>query len=356
MKNIYVSDVGDGLCMELRVMSNETIQIDWGSQQGGRFAFIKGNNINPDVFILSHFHADHYNGLLYASTKSNNIKWKVKKVYYPRLPYFQKNQDFFLYLLTMNLRILGEETGIMEYDFLQTIAKINSIDFEYTPVSQGDIIDINGTYFEVLWPPKKINDKNSLKIIKKAIIDFEEALKKDKKTKEIYDYIKNNKEKIFRTYFSNDVEKIKTKHTIKNHKECNELKLNKTDKIPKVVKEANYSLRRAANHLSLAFYESNNFLFLGDTENFEIKQIINYLLNRNCNEFYVLITPHHGTHWNKELYNIKCSCSISSNGKNLFSKMRTNFEEISAINLSTHIYGDINVNISPNYLSCYCLK
>jgi hypothetical protein len=43
-------------------------------------------------------------------------------------------------------------------------------------------------------------------------------------------------------------------------------------KLPEVVKKANGSLKRAANHMSLAFFEDNRLLFLGDTESYEIKK------------------------------------------------------------------------------------
>ena len=60
---------------------------------------------------------------------------------------------------------------------------------------------------------------------------------------------------------------------------------------PEVVKEANESLRQAANHLSLALFEDNRLLFLGDTENFQIKQIAEDLKSKGRENFYIFITP-----------------------------------------------------------------
>ena len=100
----------------------------------------------PDTFILSHFHVDHYNRLLYASQHSSLRCFPIKEVYYPRIPEFKERGKFIVALFTMNLRIFGSETGVMEYDFLETIFKINGkMDFKYRPVSKGDIINIHGS-------------------------------------------------------------------------------------------------------------------------------------------------------------------------------------------------------------------
>ena len=117
------------------------------------------------------------------------------------------------------------------------------------------------------------------------------------------------------------------------------------EKLPEIVKKANKSLRKAANHLSLALMEDNRFLFLGDVENFEIKQIINDLKLENRIHFYIFITSHHGTHRDDSLKEIKCIYLITSNGK--YSQMNLNFKEISKISLATQVNSDIVIPIHP---------
>jgi len=245
------------------------------------------------------------------------------------------------YLLAMNLRVFGSETGVMEYDFLRAISKINRNPFRYKPLSKGDIIDISGSAFEVLWPPRVIEDNTTLSVIERALKDFEEAMKEDRTTKQLYDRVRE--EGIFREYLEEQGEKSE-------FEEYNERDINaeyERRELPEVVKNANKSLREAANHLSLALFEDNRLLFLGDTENFEIKQIVDDLKSKGRKNFYIFITPHHGTHWDNSLQEIKCIYSITSIGSKLCSKMMPNFKEISKMSLATHINGDIMIPLYP---------
>lgn len=76
MKAVYMADVGDGLCLSIKTIFGNFIQIDCGSLSQGKIQGAKtaayglkriynNFNISPEIFILSHFHIDHYNGLLY---------------------------------------------------------------------------------------------------------------------------------------------------------------------------------------------------------------------------------------------------------------------------------------------------
>lgn len=352
MRGIYVADVGDGLCMAVCTISGEIVQIDCGGakgQEGSKVAFNGLERIfnyfhSPDVIILSHFHIDHYNGLLYASINRHRfLPFRIREVYYPRIPEFKEKEKFLCNLLAINLRVFGNETGVMEYDFLRAISRINDTSFRYRAVSKGDKISVNGSIFEVLWPPLSIEDKKTLSIVRQALKDFEKAMEEDKETRELYHRVKE--EGVFRDYFKEQGER--SKHNEYNnghvHEEYERMKL------PEVVKKANESLRKAANHLSLALFEDNRFLFLGDIENHEIKQIVKDLKSRRRENFYIFITPHHGTHWHNSLREIRSIYSITSNGSKLCSKMKPYFKEISKRSLATYANGDIMRPTMPLY-------
>ena len=286
MRAVYVADVEDGLCMAIRTLFGETIQIDCGSRQGTDVAFhgfmqLYDHFYSPDVFILSHFHVDHYNGLLFASRHSPPYHWRIKEVYYPRLPEFREKEKFMDYLSAINLRIFGSETGIMEYDFLEAISRINVRTFWYRPVSKGDIIDINGAKFEVLWPPTMIKQDETLSVIENALRNFEKAMEQDEKTKQLYERIK--REGVFRRYAEGGkMPKSRGRENINRDTE----KEYKEKELPAIVKKANKSLRKAANHLSLSLFEDNRLLFLGDIESFEIRQIVDYLNTNDRKKFW----------------------------------------------------------------------
>ncbi|MBT9168902.1 MAG: hypothetical protein DDT19_02253 [Syntrophomonadaceae bacterium] len=108
MRAVRVSDVGDGLCVSVGSLFGDTLQIDCGSQQGSSVAahgLIKTFDYfhGPDVFILSHFHIDHYNGLLYASVhRPPYTPWQIREVYFPRIPDFPEKEKFMNFLFAMN--------------------------------------------------------------------------------------------------------------------------------------------------------------------------------------------------------------------------------------------------------------
>lgn len=341
MRSIYVADVGDGLCMALHTISNEIILIDCGGEHS-RIAFYGLNNtlsrlLHLDHFILSHFHVDHYNGLLYASTyPPKNLPFRVRDVYYPRIPEFRDRKRFLDCLFAMNARVFGAETGVREYDFLKAIGRLNKIPFRHRPLSKGDFINISGSGFEVLWPPAVIDDKRTLSVMRKALQDFERALEEDEETSRLYDLIRE--EGLWVYLEGGESEKIKEydRHTFPVRKER---------KLPPIVKKANKSLADAANHMSLALCENNRFLFWGDVDGFEIKQIADELMSRGRKDFYIFIAPHHGTHWHSSLTNLRCVWSVASNGKKLFPRMKP-FKFISKKALATYVNGEI---IIPTY-------
>ncbi|RLI67242.1 MAG: hypothetical protein DRP02_14770 [Candidatus Gerdarchaeota archaeon] len=341
-----MADVGDGFCMGIHTILGSLIQVDCGGENK-KVAFegftrtINFYNNVPDAFILSHFHVDHYNGLLYTSINPFRYpSFRIREVYYPRIPEFKRKNEFLLKLFTLNLAVFGSETGVMEYDLLRTITKLNNGKPPIKkPLSKGELIKINGSIFEVLWPPAEITEEKVLSVIGKALDDFDKAMEEDKELRRLYEHVEE--EGIFRDYLSEEESNLER---INEHYKSE--KLHKRE-LPKIVKKANKSLREAANHLSLAFFEDNRLLFLGDTEKFEIKRIIMDLMLKERENFYVLVTSHHGTHWHKSLENVKCIYSLSSNGKKLCPKFRSEYKEIACCSLATFINGDIIIPIFP---------
>jgi beta-lactamase superfamily II metal-dependent hydrolase len=339
-----VADVGDGLCIAIRTIFGDIIQIDCGSQQGGKKAYLKLQNVvinllsKPDIFILSHFHTDHYNGILYASSQKDLFNsFNLNNIYCPKISEFPENKEFLKCLFAINLRSFGNESGLMEYDFIQAIRRLNNNEFYFTPLRKGDKIIINGSTFDVLWPPLEITD-DALAIVKKAITVFHNALEEDDDLRKLYDIV--SKSESYHNYFG---EKIKI-NPIKNQLEKKELKFLNKD-IPEIVKNANKHLRSAANYFSLALNEDNRFLFLGDIDNNEINKVIDTLINIERDTFYIMINPHHGTRWASRLMDIRCYHSISSIGPNLITSIKTQYKKRFNKVAATYINGDILLEI-----------
>jgi hypothetical protein len=344
-----MADVGDGLCLTLSTFFKKQVQIDCGGEncakalQGLNSTFARFSDLN--VFVLTHFHIDHYRGLLYYSNSPEpRRRFGISEVYYPRIPDFPEREEFFRALFTINLEVFGNETGIMSYDLVEAIKKITNRPWILqTGLSKGEQIRISGSVFDVLWPPLTIENKTLAKV-RGALKDFEKALE-DPIMRQRYQQVQN--EKRFETYL-----KVR-RETSSNYgsseespgKQSGSALFGKTEKrmLPPAVIRANKSLRNAANDLSLALLEDNRFLFFGDAENFGIRQIIDELETRRRQVFHVLVTPHHGTHWDKSLLKLKANYAITSNGKELCSRFRTEFKKISQRSLATFVNGNIGI-------------
>jgi len=125
-----------------------------------------------------------------------------------------------------------------------------------------------------------------------------------------------------------------------NDNETPRPKSNRRHNLPQSVDQANESIRKAANHISLALHEDNKFLFMGDLENAEINHVIDHLSKRYRLWFFVTITPHHGTHWHNALRSIRTYNAISSVGSRLFRHVSPKYKRISNNCIVTHLNGD----------------
>jgi ribonuclease BN (tRNA processing enzyme) len=289
-------------------------------------------------FFLSHFHGDHYNGLIHAlHFAPQHQPYNLKCAYFPRLPKFEQSREFEICLWAINERLFGSGTGVREADFLNTLEKLNRTKLFYRPLSKGETVNINGSFFEVLWPPQVIREEEIIEDVKKGISDFKRALEDDAETKRLYKQIKVREESLWPRQGG----QINKEQPNENFQRLIPIK---GKSLPTSVRAANRSLNKAANHLSLVLCEDNRFIFWGDIEGTEIKNIVTELTREGRRKFYVAITPHHGTHWHKTLKNMFYKFALSSNGYRLVSYTRE-FKDISQRALSTFISGEIRISI-----------
>jgi len=340
MITAYVPDVGDGLAAGIRTLALCDMQIDCGSQNKPEAAFVKGlRRIDPDVFLLSHFHVDHYNGL-FQWWRFRPLSFpRIEKVYFPRLPKFPQRENFLQCILAMNHWLMGDTTGSMEADFLHIMRRINFRPFMWRRVSSGDRLHVGGAELEILWPPQVIEEKRTLRVVDKAISDFEKAMRQDETLHRIYVSMRESDE--MWPYVGDEEHGELPGRGDQPHDTCEFP--TQVRELPDVVKRANVSLRKAANHLSLALHEDNRFLFMGDLEAHEIREVTRDLLDRERDRFLVLITPHHGTHWHRDLGHLRAWWAISSVGEHLFGRVHPEFKLMAHQSLFTHLSGDIEV-------------
>lgn len=351
MRFALIADVGDGLCMAVRTTIGDTMLIDCGSTagrwnlSGSKYAFnglcrIISLLSTPRTMFLSHIHVDHYNGLIYADRQGSShlfLPLNIKEVISPGIPSFSRAREFLFALLTMNLRLLGDETGLVEYELIRLVTRLNAgKQPQFRSVYQGDHVVIGGSNYTILWPPRVLaEDDSATKTVVHALKLFEITLEKDEATRKWYEYVREsnlNSDYLEPSQYRipSDQDRVRLFPEIQPRK------------LPPIVDETNRALRKAANRLSLSFLEdSANLLFMGDLESKEIKVVINNVLNSNKRYFNIFLTPHHGTHWNRILLNLKCKYVVSSCGPKHYHNLRVEYDRISLKHRTTWQCGDL---------------
>ncbi len=313
-KMIILHKVGDGLNMFIKCQNIYDFGVDFGGNELKKCCYLFNNS-----FLLSHFHADHYNGLF---DERLYVLWQIEKFYFPVMPQFDNSIAFFCSLLSMNYYM--NSNYLIHSSVFKYIQQINSKVIGFQAVSQGDMIICEGKDFEILWPPKIMDTNKSKSIIKKAIIDFEKAKKENSDLNELFNLITQRKENL--NIFDYNFDTSKEGYERKGINPIVNL----------TIQTANKSLKNAANRLSVAF-RSNDILFLGDLENEEIEIIMEILKNKGQTNYKYLIAAHHGTHFDDSLKILNCEYCLVSNGKRMKNFFKWKYNTISKNTLQTEI-------------------
>jgi ribonuclease BN (tRNA processing enzyme) len=329
---VIINDIGDGLFIDFR-LDNERLVTDFGSQQNiDKELLHRFHHPFPLSFALSHFHSDHYSGLL--DLLQLGAYAHIVKVYFPRLPQFSDRSKLLKAFQTVNFYLLGNDSGSMEYDFINLISIINNNkSFKVIPVSQGDFINLGQKSFQVIWPPREI-DNSFTNSVQKAIGLFNDELKKNDTLRKIYDSLDDSfyQDKEEESDFESGQAEKRIIKLIDSEQRNQRLEL---------IKDLNDGLREIANRISLA-YCNNQLLFLGDLEANEINYSLIYNLSVSNNSYWdIVILPHHGTHWGQEMSKIQCKVGISSLGNKLKDNWEIKNKSIADENYLTYFNGRI---------------
>lgn len=235
--------------------------------------------------------------------------------------------------------------------------------FKVRFVSKGDTFVYGKRRYEVMWPPKQIEEKDAIKDVHAAIEAYEKLAQENpilRQTEIISTAIQNffirlgeidqfqvEREELFE-HAIYDI-RHRWRHIIPEFYEFSKEENPLENK--QLIKEINDKLRKAANHLSIAFRQEDNILFLGDLEPKELEIICEELDANKQTHYDILIAPHHGTHWHEKMKQLKCDYALASIGSSLVCNIKQ--EELSTISkcfLRTDCYGSINIH-KKNILS-----
>lgn len=357
-----MNDVGSGLNCAIRRDSSFQFMIDMGEKDRKG---INLGNLKPyvtDTFMLSHYHHDHYNGI-----GKHKVKFDLKNVYLPKIPTIcdpTTNEEICSKFVTrlLSFAIYTERKTILEY-ILKLLYLSSTKKFKIKFVSKGDTFVYGERGYEVIWPPKQIEENDAIKDVRAAIDAYEKLVQENpllRQTEIISIEIRNlfiqlGKIDQFQVereeLFEHAIYDIKHRwrriipEFYESSKEENPLE-NK-----QLIQETNDKLKKAANHLSIAFRQEDNILFLGDLESKELEIICKELDANNQTHYDILVAPHHGTHWDEKMKQLKCDYALASIGHSIVHNIKQ--EELSSISkcfLRTDCYGAINIH-KKNILS-----
>ncbi len=350
MITAYVPDVGDGLVVGFVTLADLRVQIDCGSSRTPELAAEKGlASINPEVFFLSHFHTDHYNGL-FPRGRHRPRRQRIEQVYFPRVPEFAEKREFMLCLLSVANRTFGHVTGSMEADFLRSVSRINACAFGYRALSQGDRVQMGGSEMEVLWPPRAVDGEETVAAVRRAILDFQVAKKEDPELSNIYECLADSGN--MHPYI--DPENKQGEFPGRAEEQAEMRARNDEEKnLPEPTRKANVSLREAANHFSLALRRDDRFLFMGDLEGASLGTVVADLASRRATRYLAIVSPHHGTKWHESMNQLRASWVITSVGEGLISKVVPRLKSIGRRHHITYLCGDLEVPVSGRWWPCF---
>ncbi|MDD2358585.1 MAG: hypothetical protein PHX13_11815 [Thiovulaceae bacterium] len=351
--NICMCDVGDGL----NLFIDRRMMVDFGGEKEKLKEHYRHRCCHYcypfhhiETFVLSHFHEDHYNGLFLEDEFPHYYFHDLKYVYYQGIPIIVDEQGnnihtkFLSYLMAMNHYMLGDKSGVASADLIDRLQQLSHSTFAYAPLFKGDTFTHNTRKYEVLWPPRRIEENKIFAKIKKAINDFEKAKKNNPELDKLAEKYKDIAEKYARNgeataerryeYPNESMQKVEQNRESNNETVENK-KVNKKD-LPEFVQAANKSLRDAANDLSLAFKSiDNDLLFMGDVRTYKSQTNTIYDVLKG-QTFKVFVTPHHGTYADEKMQLINAKIALSSVGSRKLYNGYLKNEYLKAV--SNHLY------------------
>ena len=315
---------------------------DYGSQQAIPTHTIRRFNslpIIPTDFLLSHFHLDHYKGIFLL--ENYHLRTRFRNVYCARLPEMPEATHLMFAMLSISAFSLGSRSGSLEYDFIRTISRVNLLDFAWHRLSQGDHFSVGERKFTVTWPPRVLPDDTKESIMR-TISDFEKTIDAYPQIKKLYEQMRERGELWVRGIGEGrtaaDREDSVLKVSPDTHEDLqHELPIiAETREWAQALKPLNTKLKRAANQLSLAYFDEQ-LNFFGDLYPPEISRCVEYIESVTAQrEWSQVVLPHHGTQWHDALLKLQGVLGCSSIGPELWPYWKNENESFCHLNLKTY--------------------
>lgn len=330
--------VGDGNAIELQNWG--TALMDCGGDSRAKRVLRSASARGMSEFLLTHLHTDHYSGVT-KQPSGTKLSTDVEHVFLPALPLIDDRNltmEFALALYTTNM-ILGNTSGIPEQDLIDRFKALNPLGItpSHTFLSKGDLFDLAGTPFQVLWPPRAVFGLVA-QSARDAVDKFNQAIKNDEHAMQICRRLKESAstaaERASR-YANNESDGV-VDATDSDDPRPYEGEIDNSLDVPEYLREANRAIRSVANRLSLAFRCGSRLIHLGDLEKAELNNVVSDL--GEATDYLGMIAAHHGTHFGCRMKKLSVLHLIASNGKRR-PNIDRNYDKIASYIQETNVHG-----------------
>jgi ribonuclease BN (tRNA processing enzyme) len=326
-------DVGFGDCVLYQDYPNDFnaggLLVDCGSKTDEEYAkkvleneLYKFKNLD---MLITHFHDDHYNGFL----KCNDISFSrvfLPKSYYKEGSGLTNTQNaFYIAVLSYALEyVLGRKKPLDDINdlFIKLPDLVNGKFNNIKCVGSGDIFEIEGREYNVLWPPKDfVNDNSTIKYDKIIPVITNMIRDNYKESKKYINFATSYANQFCEFYASlgeMDDNHVDDEEGEKQKKRLEELKNKHMDIVklanmlnfqskPKIDKKkldsVDSSIIKNMNECSVVFVSDLDILALGDVDNKVIKMIKKIKKNSLGDHYETIKIQHHGTssYWSKNI-------------------------------------------------------
>jgi hypothetical protein len=357
------------------------IHVDCGSVESAPWAaeeYLRlGQRVkNADAFFLTHFHYDHYNGLVWLAEQNGRPRLRVQAAYYPRIPNVIKRPELRAEVMHCLVALacyeaaqpsrllLGGKRRFVQRHFAEAMRQVGGCPRGCLGIAQGDTIRGDDGGWRILWPPREVRlDGPYGRVMQNGVEAFGAAAEVDDDLRRAYEAtaeagvpaeydaaLDNDARHVDDDYllpddrehgFEGDDDESSSEIGDETSEDYRVLDPDDERQNP-VIKSANQALRKVADMFSLAFDSEPHALFLGDLKSREIENVVALCSRHGHGHYSLLISSHHGTRWHGSLRNLSVSSAVvSSVGGKLSDLVRPEYSQFGVRHYLTCKHGHL---------------
>jgi len=306
--------------------------------------------------VISHPHADHYNGLLRCASSGTGgvgrgpLLVDGATFFHPRVPENPEARNLLFRLMALNTVL----SGLPETALSSAVVACAAGGIARQPLMRGDAITLAGQPVDVLWPPKTLDARSSSRL-QRLVQSYDDlaadaAQQGDEQLLRVLATIRDRWENVEDalygpTYASSELRERETPPVLDGDLSDDEGIVERERDTADSLRSLRHAITRGANLLSLVLATADRrYAFLGDADASVHGDVASVLVDY---ELEVLMSAHHGTYFSPELSHLKSRYVISSVGPPLLANVRDEYDRI-GMHLRTHRAGDITAWVSDS--------